>query len=65
VAGSTDVGLWVNKQFRDLGDMIYVGDVAEMKRIEVRPDAEGGECTSAPRLRWKRPGARWCSAGPA
>jgi xanthine dehydrogenase small subunit len=43
VAGSTDVGLWVNKQFRDLGDMIYVGDVAEMKRIEVRPDAEGGE----------------------
>ena len=43
VAGSTDVGLWVNKQFRDLGDMIYVGDVAEMKRVEVRPDAEGGE----------------------
>ena len=43
VAGSTDVGLWVNKQFRDLGDIIYVGDVAEMKRIEVRQDAEGGE----------------------
>ncbi|MFT4266574.1 MAG: xanthine dehydrogenase small subunit [Xenophilus sp.] len=34
LAGSTDVGLWVNKQFRDLGDIIYVGDVAEMKRIE-------------------------------
>ena len=43
VAGSTDVGLWVNKQFRDLGDIIYVGDVAEMKRVEVRQDAEGGE----------------------
>ena len=43
VAGSTDVGLWVNKMFRDLGDIIYVGDVAEMKRIEVRKDAEGGE----------------------
>jgi xanthine dehydrogenase small subunit len=43
VAGSTDVGLWVNKMFRDLGDMIYVGDVAEMKRVEERPDAEGGE----------------------
>ena len=42
VAGSTDVGLWVNKQFRDLGDMIYVGDVAEMKRIEVRQSVEGG-----------------------
>lgn len=43
VAGSTDVGLWVNKQFRDLGDIIYVGDVAEMRRIEQRQDAEGGE----------------------
>jgi xanthine dehydrogenase small subunit len=38
LAGSTDVGLWVNKQFRDLGDIIYVGDVAEMKRIEEGPD---------------------------
>ncbi|HEY2257395.1 MAG TPA: xanthine dehydrogenase small subunit [Variovorax sp.] len=39
LAGSTDVGLWVNKQFRDLGDIIFVGDVAEMKRIEERADA--------------------------
>ncbi|WP_062365908.1 xanthine dehydrogenase small subunit [Variovorax paradoxus] len=38
LAGSTDVGLWVNKQFRDLGDIIYVGDVAEMKAIETRAD---------------------------
>lgn len=38
LAGSTDVGLWVNKQFRDLGDIIYVGDVAEMKTIEDRKD---------------------------
>jgi len=38
LAGSTDVGLWVNKQFRDLGDIIYVGDVAEMKAIEERKD---------------------------
>ncbi|MDN6885403.1 xanthine dehydrogenase small subunit [Variovorax sp. CAN2819] len=42
LAGSTDVGLWVNKQFRDLGDIIYVGDVAELKSIEDRPD-NGGE----------------------
>jgi len=33
LAGSTDIGLWVNKQFRALGDIIYVGAVAEMKRI--------------------------------
>ncbi len=35
LAGSTDIGLWVNKQFRPLGDIVYVGRVAEMKRIEV------------------------------
>ncbi len=39
LAGSTDVGLWVNKQFRDLGDIIYVGDVEEMKVVEERGDA--------------------------
>ena len=33
LAGSTDVGLWVNKQFRALGDIIYVGEVEEMKRV--------------------------------
>ena len=33
LAGSTDIGLWVNKQLRDLGDIIYVGDVDELKAI--------------------------------
>ena len=33
LAGSTDVGLWVNKQFRDLGDVIYTGRVAELREI--------------------------------
>ena len=36
LAGCTDVGLWVNKQFKQLGDFIYLGDVAELKRIEER-----------------------------
>ncbi|QCP51815.1 xanthine dehydrogenase small subunit [Trinickia violacea] len=34
LAGSTDVGLWVTKQFRDLGDILYIGNVAELKAIE-------------------------------
>ena len=34
LAGSTDVGLWVTKQFRDLGEILYLGNVAELKRIE-------------------------------
>ncbi len=33
LAGCTDIGLWVNKQFRELGDIIYVGDVDELKEI--------------------------------
>jgi xanthine dehydrogenase small subunit len=35
LAGSTDMGLWVNKQFRELGDLIYIGNVAELKAIEI------------------------------
>ena len=33
LAGSTDIGLWVNKQFRDLGEIVYLGEVAELKAI--------------------------------
>lgn len=38
LAGSTDIGLWVNKQFRDVGDIAYVGRVAELKRLQDTPD---------------------------
>ncbi len=33
LAGGTDVGLWVTKQLRDLGDIVYLGNVAELKQI--------------------------------
>ncbi|MCG5077600.1 xanthine dehydrogenase small subunit [Paraburkholderia tagetis] len=33
LAGGTDVGLWVTKQLRDLGDVIYTGQVAELKAV--------------------------------
>ncbi|NCT85067.1 MAG: xanthine dehydrogenase small subunit [Comamonadaceae bacterium] len=36
LAGSTDVGLWVNKQFRDLGDIIYTGRVAALREIRAQ-----------------------------
>ena len=35
VAGATDVGLWVTKQGRDLGSVVYIGGVAELKQISV------------------------------
>jgi xanthine dehydrogenase small subunit len=33
LAGGTDIGLWVTKQFRDLGDVIYTGNVAELRAL--------------------------------
>uniref|UniRef100_UPI00258C9807 xanthine dehydrogenase small subunit n=1 Tax=uncultured Herbaspirillum sp. TaxID=160236 RepID=UPI00258C9807 len=35
LAGSTDVGLWVTKQMRELGDIIYIGRVEELRTISV------------------------------
>jgi xanthine dehydrogenase small subunit len=33
LAGSTDVGLWVTKQMRNPGDIIYIGQVAELRAM--------------------------------
>ena len=37
VAGATDVGLWITKQQRDVGDIVYAGDAADLKRIVATP----------------------------
>ena len=34
LAGGTDVGLWVTKQLRELPALIYLGNVAELARVE-------------------------------
>ncbi len=34
VAGATDVGLWVTKFLRPIGPLIFVGHLAELRRIE-------------------------------
>ncbi|MDX9885767.1 xanthine dehydrogenase small subunit [Thauera sp.] len=33
LAGGTDVGVWANKQFRALGPILYLGEVAELHRL--------------------------------
>ncbi|MFL6658005.1 MAG: xanthine dehydrogenase small subunit [Massilia sp.] len=38
LAGSTDIGLWVTKQMRELGDIIYLGQVDELRRVAVVGD---------------------------
>lgn len=35
LAGSTDVGLWVTKQLRELKEIIYLGNIAELKAIKI------------------------------
>ncbi|KAF7599317.1 MAG: hypothetical protein CGU29_08205 [Candidatus Dactylopiibacterium carminicum] len=35
LAGGTDIGLWVTKQLRDLGDVIYLGAVRELQCTKV------------------------------
>jgi xanthine dehydrogenase small subunit len=36
LAGSTDIGLWVTKQMRELGNVVYVGQIAELQKLETR-----------------------------
>jgi xanthine dehydrogenase small subunit len=38
VAGATDVGLWVTKGLRDLGPTVFIGDIADLRKIEEGPD---------------------------
>ena len=38
LAGSTDIGLWVNKGLKDLPELIYVGEVDAMKKVATRAD---------------------------
>ena len=37
VAGATDVGLWVTKGLQRLDSVIFVGDIAELRRIDETP----------------------------
>jgi xanthine dehydrogenase small subunit len=35
LAGGTDVGLWVTKQYQDLKQIIYLGDIDTLRRVDV------------------------------
>lgn len=38
IAGATDVGLWVTKQMRDLGEVIFLGQCADLRGIKETAD---------------------------
>ncbi|HHY49538.1 MAG TPA: xanthine dehydrogenase small subunit, partial [Alphaproteobacteria bacterium] len=39
VSGATDVGLWVTKFMRDIGPLVHIADLPELRRIEEGPGA--------------------------
>ena len=39
LAGGTDIGLWVTKHLQDLPMILYLGEVADLHRIDVEPEA--------------------------
>ncbi len=59
LAGSTDVGLWVNKLLRPLGDIIYVGEVAEMAVVEERDGELRIGAGASLETAWAALAARW------
>jgi xanthine dehydrogenase small subunit len=44
VGGATDVGLWVNKQLRDIAPMAFVGQIIDLQGIEIN---DGGMAIGA------------------
>lgn len=52
VAGATDVGLWVTKQLRDLAPVAFLGDVEDLKGVEVQSgQLHVGACVTISALR--------------
>jgi xanthine dehydrogenase small subunit len=65
LAGCTDIGLWVNKMFRDLGDIVYVGEVDELKRISAHDGALHIGAGATLEDAWSALAARWPDANEA
>lgn len=72
LAGSTDIGLWVTKQFRDVGDLLWIGAVADLRRIAWRDgdvDALDEAAPDTDAMTITRPGqgslGRWLEIGAA
>ncbi len=59
LAGSTDIGLWVTKQFRDLGDVIYLGDVTELRHVHWREGTLHIGAAAPLEDAWQAIAARW------
>jgi xanthine dehydrogenase small subunit len=39
VAGATDVGLWITKQLKQMQTLVYLGEVQELRHLQLNPDS--------------------------
>jgi len=61
LAGSTDIGLWVNKMFRELPSLLYIGGVEALKCIEERDGTLSIGAAASLEDGWRALVARWPS----
>jgi xanthine dehydrogenase small subunit len=61
LAGSTDIGLWVNKMFRALPALLYIGAVDALKQIEERDGQLSIGAAASLEDAWRALVARWPS----
>ena len=59
LGGSTDIGLWVNKMFRPLPSLLYIGNVDELKRVERHGDTLSIGAAASLEDAWRALVARW------
>ena len=59
LAGSTDIGLWVNKMFRPLPSLLYIGDVDALKRIEATDGVLSIGAGASLEEAWRALAGRW------
>ena len=59
VAGTTDVGLWVNKMFRPLPTMLFIGGVDELRRVERRGSVLSIGAAASLEDAWRALVTRW------
>ncbi|MGZ5240388.1 MAG: xanthine dehydrogenase small subunit, partial [Caldimonas sp.] len=59
LAGATDIGLWVNKLFRELPELLYIGAVDALKRIDARDGVLSIGAGASLEDSWRALAARW------
>jgi xanthine dehydrogenase small subunit len=61
LAGSTDIGLWVNKMFREMPSLLFIGGVDALKAVEARDGVLSIGAGASLEDAWRALVSRWPS----